>query len=180
MAEKRTNLAIQLRTNNVLELAGFRMRLIVANRKRVRQQALGQPMPPHDVLRAAIAGIGQTHFGRADFNQRRSFQAPQHVCRIGRAERAHMLHLRDSSLFLANPNLLEQMIHALLVLGRGHGGFRQAPVDQFDAPLGQPANFGRMRHHQDRVPRGMQLAQQPKHDVFVGLVKIAGRLVGKN
>jgi hypothetical protein len=70
MSEERTNFAIEFGANYVLELASFRMSIVVADRERVGEQSLGQAMAPDNILRAAIARIGQAHLGCADFNQR--------------------------------------------------------------------------------------------------------------
>ena len=137
-------------------------------------------MAAHDILRATIAKISQSHFGRTNFNQRGSFESPQHVGRIGLTKRAHMFRLRDRTFFLANPNLFQQMIGALLIFGRRHGIARQTPMNEFDAAVGEAADGGIVRDHQDGVTFGVELLKQANDGFFVGFVEVASGLVGED
>ena len=56
----------------------------------------------------------------------------------------------------------------------------QASVFEFHAAVREISNRLRMGHHQNRVPRGMQFAQQLQDDGLVRLIEIAGGLVGQN
>ena len=47
-------------------------------------------------------------------------------------------------------------------------------------PLGDFANLWVMRHHNQTRTFFMQLAEQIQHDIFVGFVQIAGRLIRQN
>ena len=51
---------------------------------------------------------------------------------------------------------------------------------QLDAAVGELPDRRRVRHHQNRVPFGVQLAQQLDHDLLVGFVQISRRLVREN
>jgi hypothetical protein len=108
--------------------------------------------------------------------------------------------------FLAkNPDLLEEMIEADLVIGGRRArtgaatidGIReraqhrvirplqravvmQAAVLQFDAAVGLARDVGIVRNHQNRVTRAMQLAEQFHHNGFIFLVEISGWLVGQD
>src|SRR3977135_1583330 len=111
------------------------------------------------------------------------------------------LDLRWVPFLRTNPDLLEQMIEADFVIGRNGSAAvccvrertiermarsvlqrieMQMSVGKFDAAVGLARNVRIMRHHQDRVTRVVQLAENLKHNVFIGFVKIAGRLVGYN
>jgi hypothetical protein len=66
------------------------------------------------------------------------------------------------------------------LLGRIANDLRQAPVLEFDAPVGQTADGLRMRHQQNGVPGGMKIAQQVEHNFFVGFIQIAGGFVASS
>ena len=57
---------------------------------------------------------------------------------------------------------------------------RKMAVRQFDAPVGLPRDVRIVRDHQNGVAGLVQLTEQIDHDLFVGFVQIAGRLVGQN
>jgi hypothetical protein len=101
----------------------------------------------------------------------------------------------------ANPNLLEQVIETDFVIGRnGSTAVRrvreraiermaravllrievQMAMGKLDAAVGLARNVRIVRNHQDGVTRSMQVAEDLKHDFFVGFVEISCRFVGKN
>ena len=79
-----------------------------------------------------------------------------------------------------HPDLFEQVIEPNFLLGGNLGDLRQAPVGQIDAAVRQLPDRRVVRHHQDRVPFGVQLAQQTDHGFLVRFVEISGRLVREN
>ena len=54
------------------------------------------------------------------------------------------------------------------------------PVGQLDAAVGLLGDIRIVRDHQYGVSRAVQLAKKSQHDLFVGLVQVAGRLIGQN
>src|ERR1700739_1907340 len=102
--------------------------------------------------------------------------------------------LRRLTFLTANPDLLEQVIEANLVVGRnvaaaiggvdegtGQRGARggdgrvelEVAMREFDAAIGLPCNVWVMRDHQDCVAGIVQLAKDLQDDGFVDLVEIA-------
>lgn len=62
MAEEAADALVKLRTNDVLEFTGLRVRFVVINAEGVFKQALGEAMAADDVARAALATISQKDF----------------------------------------------------------------------------------------------------------------------
>src|SRR5712664_2560030 len=111
------------------------------------------------------------------------------------------LDLRRLPLFAANPDLLEQMIEANLIVCRGaaaavrgvdewaservagavqRGVKLQMAVGEFDAAVGLPRNVGIVCDHQNCVAGVVQLAKDLQHDSFVDFIEVARGLVRKN
>jgi hypothetical protein len=58
MAQEAADALIEFGADDVLKLAGLRVRFVVVDAKRVFEQALGQTMAPHHVACAASSAIG--------------------------------------------------------------------------------------------------------------------------
>src|SRR6266566_1311919 len=70
--------------------------------------------------------------------------------------------------------------HRVQRLAQIRDDVHQAPMRQFNPPVGHAADLRRVRHQQNGMPRAMQFPQQFQHDLLVGLVEISGRLVRQN
>src|SRR6267378_3859255 len=210
MAEERADALVELRADDVFELAGLRVCFGILDAKSVLEEALGQAVAADNVARALAAYGRELHFAVFHLYQMKIRHAGENTggglfCDDGefssRPRGMEALGLCRLSLLSANPDLFEQVIEADFVVGRnGSAAVRrvckraiermaravlqriemQMPVGQLDAAVGLACNVRIVRHHQDRVARVVQLAENLKHHVFVGFVKIAGRLVGKN
>src|SRR5271169_2671804 len=62
VAKERADTLVQLRADDVLELAGLRVRLGVVDGKRVLEEAFGQAVTAHHVARALAAHGRELHF----------------------------------------------------------------------------------------------------------------------
>src|SRR5229473_7479611 len=62
MPEERANALVQFRADDVLELAGLRVRLGIVNGKSVLEEALGQAVTAHDVAGTLAAHGCKLHF----------------------------------------------------------------------------------------------------------------------
>ena len=60
--EERADTLVKLRTDDVLELAGLRVRFRIVYGKSVFEETLGQAMTPHDVARALAAHGRELYF----------------------------------------------------------------------------------------------------------------------
>ena len=114
--------------------------------------------------------------------------------------RVEVIRLRWLAFFAANPDLLQQVIEANFVFRGGIAAIRgigqrtrqrmawsvlrgvemQMAVGQLDAAVGLTRDVGIVRDHQNGVPGFVKLLEELQDDGFVGLVEIAGGLVGKN
>ena len=109
--------------------------------------------------------------------------------------------MRRLPFLAANPDLFEQMIDADFVVRRdwraavcgirertGHRMIRavlrsvkgKMAVRKLDAAIGLPSDVRIVRDHQNRMAGFVQIAEKINDDLFVGFVKIAGRLVSQN
>ncbi len=180
MTEERADLAVQLGTDDVLELAGLRMRLGIADGKCVGQQAFGEAVTPDDVLSATSAGGGEPDFGIADFDQSQVREALQEWSGVADVGGADALDTGGQALFAANPDLLEQVIEAHLIVGDGDRLAGDVAMGEFDAAIHKAADHRGMRDDEDRVSGGVKLPQKIQDNLLVGFVEIAGGLVGEN
>ena len=119
----------------------------------------------------------------------------------GRTFNAEKFALRRLPFLAANPDLFEQMIDADFVIRRdrraavcgireraGHRMIRavlrsvkgKMAVRKLDAAIGLARDVRIVRDHQNRVAGFVQIAEKINDDLFVGFVKIAGRLVSQN
>src|SRR5712692_9981275 len=57
---------------------------------------------------------------------------------------------------------------------------RESPVFEFDAAVREISDGLRVRNHENRVPGGVQLAQQFQDRGLVVFIEIACRLIGQN
>src|SRR6266581_9530077 len=117
MIQKRANLLVKLRADDVFELAGLGMRLGIGNGKGISEEALGEAVTPDNVAGASAAVFGEADVAAADFHQVQIGHTAERAHRVHRAEGADALDARFGALFAANPDLLEQMIEALLFFG---------------------------------------------------------------
>jgi hypothetical protein len=62
MTEERANALVELRTDDVLELAGLRVRFGIFDGKSVFEEALGQAVTAHDVARTLATHGRELHF----------------------------------------------------------------------------------------------------------------------
>src|SRR5258708_21924193 len=110
--------------------------------------------------------------------------------------------MRRLPLFAANPDLLEQVIEANLVVCRNIAGAAvggideragegmpravqrsvklQVAVREFDSAIGLAGNVRVVGDHQNCVAGIVQLAENLQHDGFVDFIEIARGLVRKN
>lgn len=58
MTEEAANAFVELRADDVLELAGLRVSLGIGNRKGVREETLRKPAAAHYVASTALAAVG--------------------------------------------------------------------------------------------------------------------------
>jgi len=180
MIQKRANLLVKLRADDVLELAGLRMRLGIGNGKSISEEALGEAVTPDNVAGASAAVFGEADVAAADFHQMQIGHAAERAAPGPPSRGCGCARRALRCLFAANPDLLEQMIEALLFFGGDCGDLLEAPVGQLDAAVGQPRDGRRVRHHDDGVSAGVQLAENVEDDLLVGLIEIAGGLVGED
>src|SRR5437016_14283016 len=62
VSEERANALVQLRTDDVFEFAGLRVRLGIVDGKSVLEEALGQAVAADDVARTLAAHARELHF----------------------------------------------------------------------------------------------------------------------
>src|SRR5712692_9908613 len=208
--EERANALVQLRADDVFELARLRMRLGFVDGKCVLEEALGQAVTADHVARALAAHgrelhlpvlhLHQAQIGHARKNSRSGLLRDNRKLPRG-AGGVQALGLRRLPFFAANPNLLEKMVETNFVVGGNscaavtRVGKRaiermawtvlrrievQVAVSQFDAAVRLARDLWVVRHHQDRVAGVVQFAENLDDDSFVSFVEIARGLVGKN
>jgi len=68
MAEEGADALVELRADDVLEFTGLVMHFGFVDRKRVFEEALGEPMTPHHIARAVAAARRQLHFAISQFD----------------------------------------------------------------------------------------------------------------
>src|SRR6266852_1570390 len=208
--QERANALVQLRADDVFELAGLRVGLGIFDGKSVLEEAFGQAVTADHVARALAAYGRELHFPVLHLHQAQIGHARKNS--RGRLAAHHrqtprwpggVKAFRPRRLpFLAtNPNLLEEMVEANFVV-RGNGcttvrrvGERtsqrmartmlrrvkvQVAVSQLDAAVSLARDVRVVCHHQDRVAGIVQFAENLDDDCFVGFVEVAGGLVGKN
>ena len=76
MAEERADALIQLRADNVFELAGLRMDFGFVDGKSIFEQALREAMAPHDVARALASHRSELRFAVSKVDEMQFRHAP--------------------------------------------------------------------------------------------------------
>src|ERR1700746_216825 len=136
MAQERADALVELGTDDVLEFAGVRVSFGIGDGECVSQQAFGETAAPHDIARAIFAVGREREFAAVQFEQFQIREARNNSHRVGTARLPDFLERRRDSLFAADPDLLEKMIEANLVLVRELRNLHDAPVRQIDATVG--------------------------------------------
>src|SRR5208282_318727 len=95
----------------------------------------GQAVATHDILRATPASGGQADFGVADLDQSQVRKALQEWSGVADICGADALDAGGDTLLAANPDLLEQVIEAHLIVGYRHGLASDAAVNELDAAI---------------------------------------------
>ena len=72
------------------------------------------------------------------------------------------------------------MIEALFIFLAGAGNLHQPSVRQLDAAVGAASHGRVVGDHHDGVALAVEFVEKLDHDFFVGLVQVAGGLVGQN
>jgi len=165
----------------VLELAGLTVGFVVVDAEGVFEEALGEAMTANDVAGAAFATIGQLDLAIVEnVNEAKVFHAGESADGIDTAGRADVLDVGAIPFFAANPDLLEEMVKVDAVV---HGDALidgEVAVDEFDAAVGLLGDVGVVGDHENGMAGAVEFAEQADDDFFVGLVEIAGGLVGKD
>src|SRR5712692_8415146 len=208
--EERADTLVQLRADDVFELARLRVRLGFVDGKSVLEEALGQAVTADHVARALAAHgrelylpvlhLHQAQIRHARKNSRSRFLRNNRHLPSG-AGRVQALGLRRLPFFAANPNLLEKMVETNFVVGGNscaavtRVGKRaiqrmawtvlrrievQVAVSEFDAAVRLARDVRVVRHLQDRMAGVVQFAENLDDDGFIGLVEVARGLVSKN
>lgn len=159
MIQKRADPVIKLRADDVLELAGVRVRFGIGHGKCVREKPLGQPVAANHIARALLSALREMNLPGAQLDELQVRHAAQHADGVSFFWRAHALDVRGSAFFRANPNLFEQMIEAHLIFLRKNSDLREAAVRQFNSTVGETADGGIMRDDKDGMSRRVQLAK---------------------
>src|ERR1700723_2478135 len=180
MPQKCTNLLLQFRANNMLELTSMRLSLRPNNSKRIGKEPFRQTVPPNHIPRPIPPARRQSDHTLPNFHQPAIAQSPHHPRSIHHPPRAHPVKPRRHSLFGANPNLLEQMIEPFLILSSKSSHLHQAPMRQFNPPVRQLRDRRIVRNHQNRMAASMQLANQINHETLILLIQIPGRFIRQN
>jgi hypothetical protein len=134
MAEEAANALVELRTDNVLELAGLRIGLGIGDRKRVCEEALSEAATTNDIARAALAAVSQFNFGIVHCDQAHDREALQGALGIG-IEGMETRELRSLADFRAEPQFLKHVIDAGFVFGGVDGNLREAAVRELDTAI---------------------------------------------
>src|SRR5579885_1317142 len=213
MSQKRTDALIQFGRNDVLELARLRAGFGVVNREGVLEKPLRKPVPADHVTRAIRAAGREARRAAFQLDELQLGHARQHPAhRLFRQERqlagwpfdAQVPGNGGFAFFIANPDLLEQVVEAnLFFRARRLAGRRaratagrirqrtsqrmprpmlrgiemQAAMRQFDAPVRLARDIRIVRDHENGVSRLVQFAENFEHDGFVRFIEISGRLV---
>jgi hypothetical protein len=121
MTKKGADALVQLRADNVFELARLRVRFGIVDGKSVLEQPFRQAMPPHYVAGPAATRFRQAHIAFVHFHKLEIGHASKRAHRVGSAWRANAVNLRAGSLFAAHPDAFEQMIETDFVIQRNSG-----------------------------------------------------------
>src|SRR5690349_3782836 len=126
MAEEAADALVELRADDVLELAGLVVDFGFFDGKCVFKEPLGETMTPDYVAGAIAAAGGQLRLAISQFDELQFGHATQHAGGglirqdreiSGRPGGAKPLNEGGLSFFAANPDLLEEMIEADFVIG---------------------------------------------------------------
>jgi hypothetical protein len=181
MSEEAADALVEFWTDDVFELAGLTVSLVIVDAKRVFEEALGETMATNDVARAAFASVGEFDVTIGlDVDQAEVFHACQSADGIDAARRADVFHIGGIAFFATDPDLFQKMVEVDAVV---HGDALidgEMAVDELDAAVGLLGNVGIVGDHEDGVAGTVQFAEQADDDFFVGLIEIAGGLVGEN
>jgi hypothetical protein len=210
MAEERADALIQLWADDVLELAGLRMHFGFVDGKSILEEALREAMASDNVSRASASHWSELRFPilKVDKMQIRHaaqnlrgwlFRTKRETSRSpGRVEAGYFGWLPFLS---ADPDLLEEMIEANLVIGGNRsaaiGGVGErarqrmaravlgsikveAAVGELNAPIGLPRDVRVVRDHQNRVACVVQLTKDFQNDFFIRFIEVARGLVGQD
>jgi len=125
MAEERADALIQLGADDVLELASLGVHFGFVDRKRVLEESLGETMAAHDVACALAPHGRELRFSVSKIHEMQFRHAAQNPCRwfVGckwetstRAGRVEASDMRGPFFLAADPDLLEEVIEANLVV----------------------------------------------------------------
>src|SRR5437879_9258239 len=86
MPQKCADALVELRADDVLELAGLVVGFGIFNREGVAEESLGEAVAADDVAGAAAAAIGELHFAAAHLDQAQINQAAERARGIRRSE----------------------------------------------------------------------------------------------
>jgi hypothetical protein len=210
MAEERADALIELWADDVLELARLRMHFGFIDGEGVLEEALRKAMAADNISRALGSHRSELRFPILKVDKMQVCHAAQNFRgwlvgtkretsrRPGRVETGYFGRLP----FLpADPDLLEEMIEANLIVGGnrsaaiGGVGERarqrvaravlgsikvQATVGELNASVGLPRDVRVVGDHQNRVSCVMQLTKDFQHDLFVRFIEVARGLVGQD
>jgi len=179
MAEKRADALVEFRADDVFEFASLGIGLGVWNRKRVSEKALGEPSAADDIASTALATVGEGNFGIVSGDEANEREALNGALGIG-IERMKAGEPGAFAGLLTNPELFEDVIETGFIFRGINGDLREAAVGEFDAAVGKSADGWIVRNHENGVAFGMQFAKQANDGLLVGLVEIAGGLIGEN
>ena len=181
MAEEAADALVQFGADDVFELASLTVRFVVVNAEGVFEEAFRETVTADDIAGAALATVGQFDMAIGfDMDQAEIFHASQSADRIDAAGRADVLDIGAIPFFFADPDLLKQMVEVNAVV---HGDALingEVSVNKLNAAVGLLGDVGIVGDHEDGMASAVELAEQADDDFLVGLVEIAGGLVGQN
>ena len=180
MAEEGADFFVELGADDVLEAAGLRIHFRVGHGEGVAEEAFGKAVAANDVASAVFPAARESDGGIIQLDKLQLGHLAQHHGGVEQAERVRRLDQRLAALFVGNPDALEQVIKALLILVGKNSDLRQAAVGQLDAAVGEAADRRVVRDDENRMAFGVELAQQVDDKLFVGFVEVARWLVGEN
>src|SRR5690348_1418293 len=179
MAEKRADALVEFRADDVLEFAGLRIGLGVWDRKSVSEEALGETAAADDIAGAALTAVGEGNFGIVsgdEADERETLNGALGIC----IERMETGKPGAFAGLLTNPEFFEDVVETRFIFRGINGDLRQSAVGEFDAAIGKRADGRVVRDHENGVAFAMQFAEEADDGLLVGLVEIAGGLVGEN
>ena len=181
MAQEAADALVEFGADDVFELAGLAASFVVVDAESVLEQAFSEAMAANDIAGSAPAAIGEFDLPIAEnVNEAKVFHAGEGADGIDTAGSTDVFDIGAIAFFGADPNLLEEVIEVDAVV---HGNAlidSEMAVDEFDAAIRLLRDVRVVGDHEDGVASAVEFAEEADDDFFVGLIEIAGGLVGKD